>query len=302
MCFSLVQAPDGTLLAGTRHGMYRLNGDTWQPSGLTLPPPAEEVAPSLPVTPQAARARANSNPVSKGRTSVHKSAEVPVRSRAKKSPSVSTAPVHTPTAEESTVGVFALAANDTTVFAGTEDGLLTSVDNGKNWTYVRSASHQPWRFLNTFGPRVILADLRVLSLSLDRGATFSNISAPKELTRIEAATIDSGGRLWVGGREGIWYSDNDGAAWKSLHNLFVPEVSGIFFDQTGSRVLITSNQRNNLVFSVHVPDLKVSFRNAGWELRGVRPVGDHFVGITPYDGVVLQPRMVDSAVATGAGS
>jgi hypothetical protein len=27
----------------------------------------------------------------------------------------------------------------------------------------------------------------------------------------------------------------------------------------------------------------------------VRPVGDYLVGITPFDGVVVQPRMVDSS-------
>ncbi len=300
--FSLTQAPDGTLLSGTRHGMFRLNGESWGPSGLTLPLPAEEVAPAVAAAPQASRAKANSNPVAKGRTAVRTSKEAPVRARAKRSPSVGTAPVQKPASEESSTGVFALASNDTTVFAGTEDGLLTSVDNGKTWNHVRSASGQPWRFVNTAGPRVVLADLRVLSLSVDKGATFHNIANPQGLTRIEAATVDSGGRIWVGGREGIWYSDNDGAAWKTLQNLFVPEVSGIYFDAKGERVFVTSNQSANLVFSVHLPDLKVSYRNAGWELSGVRPVGDHLVGITPFDGVVLQPRMVDSAEAPRSGS
>ncbi len=294
--FSLTQAPDGTLLAGTRHGIYRLNDQSWQPSGLTLPLPTEEVQ-AAPVTQQASRVQANSHPVAKGRTAVRSSSEAPTRGAKKRSPSVGTAPVRTPTAEESTIGVFAMAANDSAVFAGTEDGLLTSADNGKTWTHVPSASGQPWRFLNAAGPRVLLADLQVLSLSVDKGASFRNITGPKDLTRIEAAVSDGGGRIWVGGREGIWYSDNDGADWKSVKNLFVPEVSGLYFDAAANRLLVTSTQSANLVFLVHLPDLKVSYRNAGWELRGVRPVGDHLVGITPFDGIVLQPRMIDSAVA-----
>lgn len=300
--FSLTQAPDGTLLSGTRHGMFRLNGNSWQTSGLTLPLPAGDVPQAAVASPLASRAKANTNPVAKGRTAVRKSTEAPVHARVKHSPSVGTAPVRTPNGEESSTGVFALASNDTTVFAGTEDGLLTSTDNGKTWNHVRSASNQPWRFVNATGPRVILADLRVLSLSTDKGATFHNIVSPQELTRIEAAAIDGGGRIWVGGREGIWYSENDGATWKTLQNLFVPVVSGIYFDPGGNRIFVTSNQADNLVFSVHVPDLKVSYRNAGWELRSVRPVGDHLVGITPFDGVVLQPRMIDSATASGTGN
>ncbi|MGI4854833.1 MAG: WD40/YVTN/BNR-like repeat-containing protein [Janthinobacterium lividum] len=300
--FSLAEAPDGTLLAGTRHGMFRLSGENWQASGLTLPMPAEEVAPTLPTSAPVARAKSNSNPVAKGRTAVRKSAEAPVRAGVKRSPSVGTAPIHTPSAAESNTGVYALAVNDSTVFAGTEDGLLTSTDNGKTWNHVRSASNQPWRVVNVAEPRVVLADLKVLSLSTDKGMTFHNISAPKELTRIEAAAVDGSGHLWVGGREGIWYSDNEGAAWKTAQNLFVPSVSDIFFDATSNRVLVTSDQSDHLVFSVHLPDLKVSYRDSGWELRGVRPVGDHLVGITPYDGVVLQPRMVDSASAARTGN
>lgn len=304
--FSLTQAPDSTLLAGTRHGIYRLTADAWQPSGLTLPLPTEEIPPTVAATSVAvqrvARAKANSNPVAKGRTAVRSSTEAPTRAGVKRSPSVGTAPVKAPTAEESTTGVFALASNDTTLFAGTEDGLLSSTDNGKNWQHIRSASNQPWRSVQTAGQRVILADLRVLSLSVDKGATFRNIAAPTELTRIEAAAVDTGGRIWVGGREGIWYSDNDGAAWKTVKNLFVPEISGIYFDAVANRILVTSSQADQLVFSVHLPDFKVTYSNAGWVLRDVRPVGDHLVGITPYDGVVLQPRMVDSPVQARSGS
>ena len=32
----------------------------------------------------------------------------------------------------------------------------------------------------------------------------------------------------------------------------------------------------------------------GLELRFVRPMGDHLVGATMFDGMVVQPRMVDS--------
>ncbi len=309
--FSLGQAPDGTLLAGTRHGIFRLDGETWQNSGLTLALPPEESAepvaktvapPAARTRQQATRARANSNPVTKGATAVHASTESPVRAGGKRSPSVGTAPINKVTGEESNTGVFALASNDATVFAGTEEGLLTSTDNGKTWNRVRSASGQHWRVVNAGGSRVVLAGLNVLSLSVDKGASFHAITGPTELTRIQAAAIDDGGKLWVGGREGIWYSDNDGAAWKTVQNLFVPEVTGLFFDAGASRMLVTSNQPNNLVFTVHTPDLKVAFHDAGWLLRGVRPVGDHLVGITPYDGVVLQPRMVQSAEIPRSGS
>ncbi len=303
--FSMTETPDGTLLAGTRHGIFRLESDTWKSSGLTMALTSEELeTPQAPVArtrQESARARANSNPVPKGGTAKNTSREQPVRAGAKRSASVSKAPPRTVPAQESTTGVFSLASNDTTVFAGTEEGLISSTDNGKTWNHIRSANGMPWRVVSAHGERVLAGDLHTLSLSVDKGANFRTVPAPQELARIAAVAIDNGGRLWVGGTEGVWYSDNDGAAWKTVHDLFVPGATGIFADQSGERVLVTSSQ-NTLVFAVHTPDMKVSYRDTGWVLSDVRPVGDHLLGITPFDGVVVQPRMVDSAQLPRSGS
>ncbi len=302
--FSMTETPDGTLLAGTRHGIYRMDGDVWKNSGLTLALPSEEpakVEPAADVRSKTARARSNSNPVAKGKTAQIASKEAPARTGAKRARSVSTAPVRSVPPEESNTGVFALASNDSTVFAGTEDGLLSSTDGGKTWSHIRSANGTPWRVVSARGERVLAGDLHSLSLSVDKGVNFRAIQAPAELARVTTVAIDNGGRLWVGGTEGVWYSDNDGSGWKTVHDLFVPGTTGIYFDATSERVLVTSNQ-NTLVFAVHTPDMKVSYRDTGWVLSEVRPVGDHLLGITPFDGVVLQPRMVDSAQLPRSGS
>jgi photosystem II stability/assembly factor-like uncharacterized protein len=278
--FSLTQAPDGTILAGTRHGIFRFNGDGWVSSGLTLAPTAE----TDPVA------------VSKGAP-----AKVPVKTRATGTASVkrrvsavsSIAPARAVPPQQSNTGVYSMTAMDNTVFAGTEEGLLSSGDNGRTWAHVRSAPGT-WRLVTAQGARVAIGDLHKLALSVDKGLNFREISAPTELTYITSVAVDDGGRIWVGGREGIWVSENDGAAWHSQPNLFVPNVSGIYYDRSSSRVLVTSREPNTLVFSVHTPDMKVSYSDAGWSLRTVRPVGDHLVGVTPFDGVVLEPRMVVS--------
>jgi hypothetical protein len=41
----------------------------------------------------------------------------------------------------------------------------------------------------------------------------------------------------------------------------------------------------------------VNYWDSGWRLRFARPMGDYMLGITLYDGVVVQPKMVDSGVA-----
>ena len=294
--FSLGQTPSGTLLAGTRHGIFRSENGTWKSSGLTLalpPDPAEETA--RPVAPRnrhsaAARQRATSNPVAKGTTPERTSTAGPAKAGAKRSASGSTAPTRSVPPRESNTGVYALANNDAGIFAATEEGLLTSTDDGRTWNRIRTANGTPWRVVAAQGSRVAVADLKAAALSTDKGITFHAITAPTELSMISSMTIDDTGRLWVGGREGVYLSEDDGSTWHAQKGLFVPNVSGIFYDQAGSRVLVTSYKPGTTVFSVHVPDMAVRYWDAGWELRQVRPVGDHLVGVTPYDGIVLEPK------------
>jgi ligand-binding sensor domain-containing protein len=106
--------------------------------------------------------------------------------------------------------------------------------------------------------------------------------------------VDDAGGLWIGGRQGIFVSDDKGATWQTIKNLYLRDVNSIFYDVESQRVLIAAGSKNTIAFAVHLPDRKVQYWNTGWNLKMVRPMGDHLVGMTWFDGVVIQPRMVDS--------
>ncbi|WP_419803944.1 WD40/YVTN/BNR-like repeat-containing protein [Terriglobus sp.] len=296
--FSLGETPGGTVLAGTRHGIYRMADGMWKPSGLTLAlPPEEEDRAVKPATvvrkSSAARDRAGSNAAQAGRTRQRTSSVAPVKS-GKRSLSVSSAPVRNVPPQESSTGVYALANNDERVFAATEEGLLYSGDEGKTWNRIRSLNGIGWRFVAAQGPRVAVANLKQISLSTDKGVNFHPITIPTELTQLAAVAVDNNGHIWAGGREGIFLSEDDGATWHTQKGLFVPNISGIYYDAKGQRVLVTSYQPGTVVFAVNEPDMSVKYWDSGWHLRQARPVGDHLVGVTDYDGMVLEPRMVAS--------
>jgi len=99
----------------------------------------------------------------------------------------------------------------------------------------------------------------------------------------------------LGGREGIFISQDRGATWQSLKNLSIRDVNSLYYDEPSQRMLITANSQNTIAFAVHLQDRSVHYWNTGWNLRLVRPVGDHLVGATLFDGIVVQPRMVDSS-------
>jgi hypothetical protein len=149
------------------------------------------------------------------------------------------------------------------------------------------------RYLAVHGLTVLSASLTGLAISQDGGESWNGMMPPATLTQIGALAIDGAGNLWIGGPEGVFYSTDHGASWKTLRNLFVRHVDGLFYDAANKRVLVTSDG-STVGFAATLPDYKVSYWDTGWTLRFLRPVGDHLVGATLFDGMVIEPKMVDS--------
>ncbi len=270
--FSLGQASDGSLLAGTGHGIYRLQGEVWgRVNNVSLsesqsPEPAAEKKAAGPV-----------RPAGKSRSAA-----------AKKAPDA--APVHVFDAS-----VNAIARAGDTLYAATSEGIVRSVTAGESWKLVVGPEREDWSFVATAKSWVLAATLKSAMISPDEGQRWEAVKLPETLDQLAAVAVDDAGDVWVGGRDGIFVSQDRGATWQSLKNLSIRDVNSLFYDEPSQRMLITANNKNTIAFAVHLPDRTVQYWNSGWHLRLVRPVGDHLVGVTLFDGVVVQPRMVDSS-------
>jgi photosystem II stability/assembly factor-like uncharacterized protein len=279
--FSLGQATDGTLVAGTRHGIYRLQGDAWSRSNeLTLLPTT--------ITKPAPKRAAGS--AGKARSTKGKAAP------AKAVPTVVTVPGKV---VQLNGDVFAFARAGETLYAATSEGLLASDTAGRSWKQVAGPEKQEWRFVAAAKSVVITATLKAAALTTDGGQNWSTLKLPSELTQLGAVAVDGSGELWVGGREGVYLSEDSGATWKTVKNLYMRDVNSIFYDEPSQRVLITANSSTTNAFSVQLSDKTVRYWNTGWHLKLIRSVGDHMVGATLFDGTVIQPQMVDSKDAAG---
>jgi photosystem II stability/assembly factor-like uncharacterized protein len=268
---SLGQASDGTILAGTRHGIYRLNGEVWSKvDHVTLELPEVEQPPAA-------------KPVTSHKKGARRAPVKPVVKKKKAPPKVFDG------------AVFAFARDGEQSFAATSDGILRSMDGGQSWNIVTDPQGHVWYTIASSKSTLVASSLTTALLSTDDGHTWKTLTTPTELTQITAVAADSFGGLWVGGREGIYYSPDKGASWKVLKNLFVRDINSIYFDEKGQRILVTGNSSTTFAFAAHLPDEKVSYWNTGWNLRLLRPVNDHLVAATLFDGVVIQPEMVNSA-------
>jgi photosystem II stability/assembly factor-like uncharacterized protein len=268
--YSLGQASDGTVIAGTSHGIYRLQGQVWsRVENVSFAAPREAT-------------------VSRG-----------IGSSARRTSAASTRRVHSDPFDGSVNGI---ARAGDTLYAATSDGLLKSVTAGSNWTLAPGLTRQSWQFVAAARSMAAVANLNDLALTTDNGRRWKSIPLPAAATQLAAVAVDGAGGLWVGGREGTFYTENEGVTWHTVRNLTVHDVSSLFYDAPSQRILITANNRNTIVYAVHVPDKTVKYWNTGWSLRLARPVGDHLVGATLFDGVVVQPRMVASREAVSGNT
>ena len=372
--FSLLSLENGTLLAGTGHGIFRLHEGTWADSSaldgapvvnrpeketranVVLPAPTRltprapnphsgaGTAPTkgrkAPVKRSLATVKGRGTPPSRprfarraalnrtpGRHGAHlvlaKGRLKPAARSQHASPKQAGHPSPPPPAGGKPVSakatvpdrldavVYAMTRSGDVLFAGTSSGLLRSADQGEHWTAIGSLAMPDVHSVSALNPTkdstdapasmVLAASLQRLALSPDGGATWDTVALPADLTQIGAAVVDGDKNLWVGGREGVWFSSDYGATWKTLHNLFLTDVDSLYFDPNGRRVLVTASN-SPVAFSVTLGEHKVSYWDTGWNLRFVRPVGDHLIGATLFDGVIVQPKMVDSSEpATTAG-
>jgi photosystem II stability/assembly factor-like uncharacterized protein len=262
--FSLAVADEGTVVAGTEHGLflYDPKDQLWLRTGDILPHSERS-----------------------GRTG-GQSGSAAVRR---------TVRANTPH-ERIDGAVLTLARVDGQLYAVTTDGVFATVsgDPALPWARLEGPTEEPWRFLAGGQSTLLLASLKSLTLSIDGGRRWRMIPAPPALTQIGAVAVDGTGGLWVGGREGIYHSVDNGATWATSKSLYVNGVNNIFYDAAGSRLLITASGSSTFAFSLHLPDQTMKYWDTGWNLRFMRPVGDYLLGITRYDGVVVQPRMVQS--------
>jgi len=256
--YSLASTPAGTLLAGTTHGIFRLQGELWVNTGQWLKNVSHEK-------------RQAAEPVAPSRDD--------------------RGSVHQPMIDSI---VYSLVSDGNfATYAGTSDGLVRSENDGIAWTPISTLRMGEVRFFAEEKGVMLAAGLKRMSLSTNGGTRWVPLALPAALTQISAVAVDGDRSLWVGGREGVFYSPDNGASWRPIHNLEIPQVDAIYFDRPSNRILLTT-ANSTMVFAVQLPDHTVRYWETGWRLRFARPMGTHLLAATLYDGVVIQPKMVDS--------
>jgi photosystem II stability/assembly factor-like uncharacterized protein len=258
--FTLSQSPDGVIVAGTNGGIFRFDGSKWQPINKLVKSETK-----------------TSYVVHKGkRTKTEKTFTVPDG--------------------EMTERVSDVNASGSTWYAATSKGVYTSSDQGATWEGGPVLGKAEYRSVVASGPMVIAAQRTALAVSNDGGKTWQSMAMPQRLSWLQSVAMADNGSLWVGGREGVFYSEDHGQNWSEMKSLPLSDISGLSYDADLKRIVITSWQ-SSWVLAVDPADRTFKFYDPGWKVRHVQSMGGRLLAATSYNGVVVEPQKANSRVA-----
>ena len=251
--FSLSQAADGSVLVGTNAGIFRWNGTMWQPEGKLVK-----------------SATKTSYVVHKGkRSKVETTIKVPD-------------------------GMIEGRINDVDVsgsvwYAATAKGVYASADQGATWEGGEVLGKPEYRAVASDGQIAVAAQRTALAASQDGGKTWQPLAMPPKLTWLQSIAIAGNGSVWLGGRQGVFYSEDHGQTWSEMTSLPLSDISGLTYDADLKRIVLTS-WSSSWVLAVNPVDRTFKFWDSGWRVRHVRSSGGRLLAATPYNGVVIEPE------------
>jgi len=257
--FVLAQAKDGSIVAGTGHGIFALDQNLaagvsphWEPRN----------------TIANTGVKAATETVSGKRINVEKK--------------VKAAPI------ELDSRVNALDLTGDVWLASTTIGLFTSKDQGATWQGGLVMDSAGYQSVATLGSNMAAARTDGVVLSTDSGSTWTPMQIPTMLTSIHRVAFSPDGTIWLGAREGVYFSRDKGQSWLWIERLPFRNIDDLTFDTRLQRVLVSS-KTGDQIYAIDPKTMTWNWWRTGYRISLVRSAGDRMVAASLYDGVLVEP-------------
>ncbi|HEU5457208.1 MAG TPA: hypothetical protein VFU68_01190, partial [Terracidiphilus sp.] len=252
--FALGQSPQGALLAGTNDGVFLWDSaaKAWQER--------DTVA----------------NVLTKTETEKVRGERVNVERRVKDAP------------RRMDGRVYAMDLSGEAWLLSGDSGVFTSSDEGATWQGGPVMGVAGYLSVAAQGKLMAAARSSGVVYSKDGGQTWWPMGIPLALTRIHRIALSADGTLWLGAREGVYFTHDLGKTWMWVHRLPLANVDDLYYDAAMKRVLVTSRQ-SDFVFAIDPATLSWKWWQTGFRLSAVRSAEGRVLAASLDDGVLVEP-------------
>jgi photosystem II stability/assembly factor-like uncharacterized protein len=279
--YALAQAPDGTIVAGTSHGIFALSKPEAKAGQDSAGPVAADGKPADPLVNSWQPRNIIAN------TSVKAAVENLHGKRIDVEKHVKDALRQL----DSRVNALDLAGN--AWLAATTGGLFTSRDQGATWQGGPVMGAGDYLSVASMGSTLAAAAPDRVVLSSDAGLTWMPMQIPAMLTRIHRVLFSPNGTIWLGAREGVYFTPDKGKKWMWIERLPFRDVDDLCYDaRTGS--ILASSRSSDQVYAINPKTLDWKWWQTGYRIALVRALGDRLVAASLYDGVLVEPKPAGS--------
>ena len=188
-------------------------------------------------------------------------------------------------------------------FAATSAGLFTSKDQGKVWMGGPVAGEKDFVSVQAQGDLVVAATRSSVLVSQDAGTAWQPAALASYPINIRSVTVAPEGLIFVATREGAFRSVDSGQNWKHVvAGLPDKDITSVAYDGSRKRLLATSGQTGVVFESTDGGSTWQRGPDSGFPLRRISVVHGHYVVATPFDGVIAQPDNEPQSANAGGGS
>ena len=256
--FTLAEAKDGTVLAGTSHGIFALE------AGQGFADPHWIMRSSIVNT------GTKIVTINNGGHKINREEKVTIPARAM----------------SSRVSDFDLTT-DTWVVATTE-GVFTSVDKGMTWQGGLILGSNAYHTVAIWNGEILAGRREGVVFSKDNGRSWNQLHLPARTKDIRKIAVSKAGELWVGAADGVYFSRDKGQSWFWLEKVPVRDINDLSFDEQTGHMLVSSRS-SQVVYSIDPESLSFSGIATGFRIFLARSAGGLRFAASLQDGVLAEP-------------
>lgn len=173
--------------------------------------------------------------------------------------------------------------------AATNYGLLTSRDQGASWQGGPVMGLGDFLSVAVHGETMAAARGDRVVISHDAGRSWWPLGLPKMLTRIHRVLFAADGTLWLGAREGVYFTRDQGKTWLWIERLALRDIDDMDYDARHERILVSS-RKSDEIYAIDPKTLSWRYWRTGYPLALVRAAGEGIVAASVDDGVLIEPE------------